>query len=453
MKCKHWKIWLSMAMTLIMLSGCSFLNSTPQEVTDMIAESEEITEKEETKENEKKDQDKLEVEFVKFFNQFYSIPTSEIINLNAYPTIPNDNYSEVFKRFSESSLSLMEKYMTPELEKNLKKNYFQTDIHFPRFLLINKNVIINYNKVEGLEYNLINQEDIKDGKDKIYTYLINVKVKANTIPLQRFNELFTYNVNSNYYSLANASTIIEESEKDEIMLECNYVAKIQEKNNKISFYSLKEHGEKAIPEDERRSLLNSSFVKRVNYIEKPLTADSLLIREFIHKFFNMDKDDYLYYEYAFDTNYEIFSQSLADLAIRDYFAPKEEHFRSQYPKMIVPTKDDIIALSVNKEDVKIEVHSIASRGGRVYVVDIPAVAELSDYSKEDLEYRYYMLVEDIEEEGPKITKIQYIFISRHFPETKNIVTDPFEEDSNNVTTEETNESGGLEEAEEALEDF
>ena len=50
--------------------------------------------------------------------------------------------------------------------------------------------------------------------------------------------------------------------------------------------------------------------------------------------------------------------------------------------MIVPTKDDIIALSVNKEDVKIEVHSIASRGGRVYVVDIPAVAELSDYSKE-----------------------------------------------------------------------
>ena len=118
MKCKHWKIWLSMAMTLIMLSGCSFLNSTPQEVTDMIAESEEITEKEEeTKENEKKDQDKLEVEFVKFFNQFYSIPTSEIINLNAYPTIPNDNYSEVFKRFSESSLSLMEKYMTPELEK------------------------------------------------------------------------------------------------------------------------------------------------------------------------------------------------------------------------------------------------------------------------------------------------------------------------------------------------
>lgn len=57
------------------------------------------------------------MEFVKFFNQFYSIPTSEIINLNAYPTIPNDNYSEVFKRFSESSLSLMEKYMTPELEK------------------------------------------------------------------------------------------------------------------------------------------------------------------------------------------------------------------------------------------------------------------------------------------------------------------------------------------------
>ena len=134
--------------------------------------------------------------------------------------------------------------MTAELEKNLKKNYFTTDIHFPRFLLINGNVVVNYNKVEDLEYNLISQEDINDGKDKAYTYLIHVKVKANTIPQERFYELFSFNPETNYYDLINPNIIIEDSEKDEILLECTYVAKIQDKNNKIKFYYLKEEGEK-----------------------------------------------------------------------------------------------------------------------------------------------------------------------------------------------------------------
>lgn len=413
----HWKSWLAFVLMSLLLVGCSFLNSTSRDVTDLISEEvENIEEKEEV--DVKPDQDKIKNELVKFFNQYYNAPTNVLIDLNRYPIIPNDNYREVYESFKQASLERLENYMTAELEKNLKKNYFTTDIHFPRFLLINGNVVVNYNKVEDLEYNLISQEDINDGKDKAYTYLIHVKVKANTIPQERFYELFSFNPETNYYDLINPNIIIEDSEKDEILLECTYVAKIQDKNNKIKFYYLKEEGEKAVSEEDRRTIVNNSFAKPINYIDKPLSADSLLIREFVNKFFNMNKDDHLYYEYAFDANFDIFAQALTDLAIAEYLVPDENNYRNQYPKMIIPTKDDIINLNVNIQDIKVDVHSRTSRGGRVYIVNIPAVAELSDYSKEKVEYRYYFQVEEVEideETVTRITRIQYEYIKRPFP--------------------------------------
>lgn len=131
----------------------------------------------------------------------------------------------------------------------------------------------------------------------------------------------------------------------------------------------------------------------------------------------MNKDDHLYYEYAFDANFDIFAQALTDLAIAEYLVPDENNYRNQYPKMIIPTKDDIINLNVNIQDIKVDVHSRTSRGGRVYIVNIPAVAELSDYSKEKVEYRYYFQVEEVEideETVTRITRIQYEYIKRPF---------------------------------------
>ena len=89
----------------LLLVGCSFLNSTSRDVTDLISEEvENIEEKEEV--DVKPDQDKIKNELVKFFNQYYNAPTNVLIDLNRYPIIPNDNYRKYMKALSRLVLNV-----------------------------------------------------------------------------------------------------------------------------------------------------------------------------------------------------------------------------------------------------------------------------------------------------------------------------------------------------------
>lgn len=446
LKWKHLIAWISIMLVTVLFCGCSLMDATTQEVTDMISEEVENTEtdNEAAKEIETKmnnDTDKNKNEFVKFFKQFYGINESDILALNTYPTVPNEDYKETYKSYVDNSLELLKNYMTPSLEEKIQKKFFNTDVHFPRFIYINGNVITRFNNVEDVECTLVKEEEDKS------TYTIDVTVKADVISNNRFNELYTFNNEVNYYELRNADNTIEDEDKDEIKVQCSYVAEIQEKNNKILFYTLKENGEDLTSEESRRNILSNDYVKRVNYFEEALASDSLLIKDFFNIFLNQDKDAYKYYENSFDTNFDLYEQMLIDLGIDNYLLVFEDYFQSQFPKMIVPTKDDVVSVSTNKKDINVTVHSNSTKKVRYYVVDVPTNVQLSDYTNKDVFYRYYVMVENNEELVAKISQIQYIYMKDAPTASDSIEETDKENEEGNEETE------GSEDTEESVEDF
>ncbi|NLK20908.1 MAG: hypothetical protein GX308_02215 [Epulopiscium sp.] len=400
----------------ILLTGCSLINTSTKEVNTLIDKEGKDNTNEEDKDIEENEEeiDILGEELLRFFRQYYSANEEGIIALNAYPVNINDAYVESYEDYTDNSLKLLEGFMTEGLEKNLQKPFFKTDVHFPRFVKVNGNVIIGYTDVKDVHYKIIKEED------RDLTIEVDVDVKAEVITEKKFNELFESDKKTRYFTKKNEKAAIEDSDKDEIKVRCSYVLEIHKNNiEEISLFTLKEKGEVSVPEENRRNIINNDFLKRINYLESAPLSDDLLIRDFLYTFMNQDKDAYQYYQYAFDADVDTYKAMVYDLGIENYLLVDEKNYQSQFPNTILPTKDDIISINMSKEGIDINVHTETSKKTKVYIVDFLAAAKLSDYNASNLKYRYYITLEHDEEFNTKITRIQYISMNPSFDETEN----------------------------------
>lgn len=408
---KQLKLWISMMLMIVILTGCSVLGTSSSEVSNLIDTESTLEESKEQNNfnNNEEEFDVLKDELIRFFRQFFAASEKEILALNAYPIELNEGYWNEYAEFKSHAHTLLRGYMTSELEEKFNKQFLTTNIHFPRFVEINGNVIINYLDVEDVHYEVVEDEEPK------YTLLTDVFVKAEVISKDQFDQFYSFSDEKNYYYKINADAEIKDSDKDEIKVKCAYILELENKDLKISLNSLKENGEISIFEKNRRKIMNNDFLQRVPYLEKPEISDEGLIKFFFNQFMNQDKDSYQYYQYAYDTSFEIFEQMLSELDIKDYVMLKKEKYKDQFPKTIIPAKDDITTVSVNKEDIKINVHIDTSKKIRKYIVEIPTKVRLSDYTDSDIIYRYLAVVEDDVEQGAKIKSIQYLFMEPNVP--------------------------------------
>lgn len=408
---KQWKLWISMMLMVIMLSGCSVLSTSSSEVSDLINTEKTNEENDQHNDfvNNEEGFDLLKIELTRFFRQFFSVSEEKILALNAYPVKLNEGYWNDYEAFQSNALSLLRGFMASELEGKMNKQFLTTNIHFPRFVEINGNVIIKYLDVEDLHYEIIKEEN--SGEMLKYTLLTDVIVKAEVISKNKFNQLYEYNNEKNYYIKINDETILENAEKDEIKVKCAYIVELENEEEKINLMSLKEKGEVLIPEENRRKIINNDFLKRVSYMEEPELSDEGLIKFFFSQFMNQDRDWYQYYQYAYDSSYDAFNQMMSDLDLKDYVMLEKEKYKDQFPKTIIPAKDDITSISMNKEDLKISVHLDTSKKSRKYIVEFPAKVRLSDYTDSDIIYKYLVIIEDDKEQGAKIKRIQYLYMN------------------------------------------
>lgn len=407
-----WKQWIGIILMILILGGCTFLNSTSGEVSDLIETQETINEVNELEENNESEvkPDSLKDELTKFYKQIFAVTEKDILQLNAYPVKLTEGYWKEYEKIQSSSLELLKGFISPKLEEKLKERFITTSIHFPRFIEINGSVIIKYLYVEDVAYEIIEKEEQK------YTLLTDVVVKTETIPKDKFNEIYAKDNEMNFYKKNNQEIIIEDMYKDEIKVICSYIVELEQNDaGKISIISLKENGEVIVREENRRDIINNDFVQRAYYLDKPTTSDSGLLQLFFNQFMNQDKDSYQYYQYAYDMNTDIFNQMLVDLDLSDYLALDREGYKNQFPKTIIPTKDDITSVIVKKDDINTNLHIDTSQKSRKYIIEIPAKVSLSDYSSANIIYRYFAVVEDKAEQGAKISRIQYLSIETDIP--------------------------------------
>ncbi|HHW66724.1 hypothetical protein [Defluviitalea raffinosedens] len=400
------KLWVSVILMMALFAGCSVLGTSSREISNIM--NSESTEEENNEENFLADYgnefDLLKNELIKFFRQFFSVSEEEILVLNAYPKKLNDEYWNEYALIKEYVFKLLKGYMAPELEEKFENQFLTTNIHFPRFIEVNGKVIIKYLDVEDVNYEIIEEDKPR------YTLLTDVIVKGEVISKEKFIQLYNYNAEKNYYTRKENKSILEESDQDEIKVKCAYILELVNKDEKVSLMSLKENGEIYISEENRRNILNNDFLQRVPYLESPQVSDEALIKLFFNQFMNQDKDSYQYFQYAYDTGYNMFEQMLSDLDLKDYVMLEKGKYKEQFPKTTIPAKDDIISISMNKEDIKVSVHPDTSRKIRKYFADFPAKVRLSDYTNSDIIYRYLVVIEDQGEQGAKIKGIQYLFM-------------------------------------------
>lgn len=430
------KSWTYIILITVFLGGCSFLGSTSSEVTNLL-ESEEAIRKTDLSEKSSEHGeivDPLEDELIRFFTQYFHVNEEDILALNAYPIEVDQKYWDEYTLFKSHSHKLLQGFMAPALEEKLEKQFLTTDIHFPRFVEINGNVIMNYMNVEDLHYQIVEKDEQK------LTLLTDIVLKADIISKEQFNQLYSYDDKKNYYVKLNEETLLSENDQDKIKVKCSYIVELeQNEQEKIILLSLKENGEVLVPEENRREIINNDFIQRECYLEEPTASDLGLLRLFFQQFMNQDKDSYQYYQYAYDMGYDIYEQMMIDLDLRDYILLDPEQYKNQFPKTIIPTKDDIVALDIVKEDIEVGVHIDTSDKIRKYIIKIPAKAKRSDYSTSELIYSYLATVEEEEKKGSKIKSIQYGFIeSSKFLEEE-------QGQSNELSEDEKAQIGGTEE--------
>ncbi|WP_058485242.1 hypothetical protein [Defluviitalea phaphyphila] len=390
----QYKICVSIIVMILFFVGCS---TEVSNLTDFESSNNLQQNVQEQKE------DTLKVELTRFFRQYFTPDEKTILTLNTYPIKVDESYWEEYEDFKEASLELLQGFISPNLEEKIQKQFLTTNVHFPRFVEINGNVIIGYGDVEDVSYDLIE----KNENNIILTAYVNVK--GTVITKERFNQIYSYDSSKNYYTIKNNDII--EDEKDEIKVQCSYIVELEQINdNKIYISSIKENSELSVPEKNRRSIINNEFVKRIDYLDAPNTSDEQLIKLFFNQFMNQDKDAYNYYQYAYDMNYNTYVEMLNDLGLKDYMLLEKADYKNQFPKTIIPTKDDILSLNISKEDINIFVHIDTSKKLRKYIVEIPAEVELSDYNMDNMMYQYLVTIKNNGEQGPKIKNIKYVFI-------------------------------------------